>query len=105
MRSAAALLTLVASLLVHHPVTVLCTAPPGDPWRGLVWGVTDKRRRIWLRHCTLTTRRNVSAEIVFGHEILHIRHPDWPHSLIYPASYAYRFVVDRAIVAAERKHA
>lgn len=100
--NAAAILALAASFLVPHPVRVHCEPPPGKRWTGRVWGYSDMKSNVWLRHCGLTVRRRWAAEVVFGHELLHILHPDWPHSKVYPASYYLQPVVDRALAQVER---
>lgn len=97
----AAILSIAATLLAHHPVTVHCTPPPGKSWTGRVWGWSDLRSNVWLRHCLYTVRRRRDAEVIFGHEILHILHPTWPHSKVYPASVYFLPAVDRAIVRAK----
>lgn len=98
-----ATLVVAASFIVPHPVQVHCVPPPGHVWSGDVWGYSDMRSNIYLRHCDLTVRRRWAAEVIFGHELLHILHPRWPHSRVYPMSYRLQPIVDRALSLAERR--
>jgi hypothetical protein len=97
--SAAAVLTTVASLLVHHHIPVHCKLPVGSEWPRYVDGMTFyDPDEIYLRYCPLTRRQRSYSVIVFAHELIHIEHPHWPHWKVYKWDDWYaRVVVGPAI--------
>jgi hypothetical protein len=94
----AAVLTLAASLLANHPVTVACSHPPWVPWTDGVYGYAGYRPdRIWLRDCRRTITFDRTYTSIFAHEIIHIEHPYWPHPKVYALEDWYAPIVERAI--------
>lgn len=77
----AALLTIVATNLVHSYTPVYCHEPPvgwQDTARYVTEGMTMfSPTRIYIRDCP-----RFQADTL-GHEILHAIHPSWPESAVY----------------------
>jgi hypothetical protein len=104
------LLSIVAALLIGHPVNVHCYAPRayGYRWPLRVTGATVKwsnekvPHNVYLRDCRGTIKRKTEPEVTFAHELLHVQHWNWPHKRVYANQWRYHYKVDKALKKVER---
>lgn len=101
MQATLATLTAAASLLVGHHVPVKKVPPPWvGPWPpGCVGIASWPRDRIAIRYPIQTVRLRWKYVVAFAHEVLHIKHKNWPHWRIYQQAPRYAPTARRAIIA------
>jgi len=92
-------LTLVATLLVGIHVSVYCYAPLGYDWKtsDAYTILYPHGPKIYLQHCRRVVAKDPYWVVVFGHEILHAKHPSWSERRVLRNQQRYSRIVLRAL--------